>query len=337
MSKFKERLWRDLMREHGSELAQIDRPAAGRARYARPRLLAGTTVGFAAIATAIVLFVSAASTPAAFAVSGNSDGTVSVMLRRIAGIKGANARLQALGIRAKFVQVAAGCRAAVPPAALAQIKTPDQVLIHAGRQTRIDPRKIPPGRMVVIMSWVKAGNVRTVKLGAAAKAAPDCIAGPAPQALRFAWAVAHGCHIGEVKARPNVAIVRRPGGAWTVTRKPGGQVTIDMGPGRSKNGAPTGNSGPFTGNSGPPAGNSGGPVTAVPSPKQIKMAPGCPKPTWFQKRPGTGNSGNSGSTGNSGNSGSTGNSGNSGSTGNSGAAGNSGTASTTTTATSTTK
>ena len=231
MSKFKERLWRDLMREHRSELAQIDRPAAGRARYARPRLLAGTTVGFAVIATAIVLFLSAASTPAAFAVSGNSDGTVSVVLRRFAGIRGANQRLAALGIRAKVVAVAAGCRAALPPAALANIKTPDQVLIHAGRQTRIDPRRIPPGRMVVIMTWVKAGNLRTVKLGAAAKAAPDCIAGPAPQALRFAWAVAHGCHIGEVKARPNVAIARRPGGAWTVTRKPGGGVTIDMGPG----------------------------------------------------------------------------------------------------------
>ena len=202
MSKFKERLWRDLMREHRSELAQIDRPAAGRARYARPRLLAGTTVGFAVIATAIVLFLSAASTPAAFAVSGNSDGTVSVMLRRIAGIKGANERLQALGIRAKFVQVVSGCRAAVPPAALAQIKTPDQVLSHAGRQTRIDPREIPPGRMLMIVSWIKARKVHVAKLGPAGKAAPDCIAGPAPQALRFAWAVAHGCHIGEVKARP---------------------------------------------------------------------------------------------------------------------------------------
>jgi hypothetical protein len=294
MSKFKERLWRDLMREHRSELAQIDRPAAGRARYARPRLLAGTTVGFAVIATAIVLFLSAANTPAAFAVSGNSDGTVSVVLRRFAGIRGANQRLAALGIRAKVVAVAAGCRAALPPAALADIKTPDQVLIHAGRQTRLDPRRIPPGRMVVIMSWVKAGNVRTVKLGAAAKAAPDCIAGPAPQALRFAWAVAHGCHIGEVKA-PDVAIARRLRGAWTVTRKPGGQVTIDMGRVHSKSGAPTG--------------NSGGSVTAVPSPKQIRLAKGCPKPAWFKKPPGTGNSG---ATGNSGNSGSTGNSGNSG-------------------------
>ena len=260
MSKFKERLWRDLMREHGSELAQIDRPAAGRARYARPRLLAGTTVGFAVVATAIVLFLSAASTPAAFAVSGNSDGTVSVMLRRIAGIKGANARLQALGIRAKFVQVVSGCRAAVPPAALAQIKTPDQVLIHAGRQTRIDPRKIPPGRTLMIVSWINARKVHVAKLGAAGNAAPDCIAGPAPQALRFAWAVAHGCHIGEVKARPNVAFAGRPGHAWRVTRKPGGGVTIDLGPGSRKSGAPAGTSGPFTGNSGAPTGNSGPPT-----------------------------------------------------------------------------
>jgi hypothetical protein len=41
MSKFKERLWRDLEREHGSELAQISRPATGRARarrrWPRPR------------------------------------------------------------------------------------------------------------------------------------------------------------------------------------------------------------------------------------------------------------------------------------------------------------
>ncbi len=224
----------------------------------------------------------------------------------------------------------------MPPAALAQIKTPDQVLSHAGRQTRIDPRKIPPGRMLMIVSWIKARKVHVAKLGPAGKAAPDCIAGPAPQALRFAWAVAHGCHIGEVKA-PDVAIARRLRGAWTVTRKPGGQVTIDMGrvhgkggaptgnsgpftgnsgaptgnsgPSTGNSGAPTGNSGPFTGNSGAPAGNSGGPVTAVPSPKQIRLAPGCPKPTWFPKPPGTGNSG---TTGNSGNSGSTGNSGNSG-------------------------
>ena len=148
----------------------------------------------------------------------------------------------------------------MPPAALAQIKTPDQVLSHAGRQTRIDPREIPPGRMLMIVSWIKARKVHVAKLGAAAKAAPDCIAGPAPQALRFAWAVAHGCHVGEVKARPNVAIARRPGGAWTVTRKPGGGVTIDMRPVHSKSGAPTGNSGPFTGNSGAPTGNSG-PIT----------------------------------------------------------------------------
>jgi hypothetical protein len=118
MSKFKERLWRDLEREHGSELAQISRPATGRARFARPGLLAGTSVGLAGVGTAIVLFLSAASTPAAFAVTGNSDGTVSVVLKKLAGIKGANEKLAALGVRARFVQVVPGCRAPLPPATL---------------------------------------------------------------------------------------------------------------------------------------------------------------------------------------------------------------------------
>ncbi len=317
MSKFKERLWRDLEREHGSELAQIDRPAAGRARVARPRLLAGTTLGFAVIATAIVLFLSAASTPAAFAVSGNSDGTVSVVLRRIVGVKGANQRLAALGVRAKFVTVVDGCRAALPPTAAANIVTPDQVLTHAGRQTRIDPRTIPPGRTVVIMTWVKAGNVRTIKLGSAAKAAPNCIAGPAPQALRFAWAVAHGCRV-HVAAVPPTAYLRRQGKNWTITRKDG-PVTIDMGPAPAvKRGAPTGNSGPFTPNGGAPITGAATPAPS-PIPRQIQTPKGCPKPNWLPKPPpGTGNSG------------STGNSGNVGNSGNSGTAGNSGTTTTTT-------
>ncbi len=169
--------------------------------------------------SAIALFLSAASTPAAFAVTGNSDGTVSVVLHRIVGIKGANEKLAALGVRAKFVQVVAGCRAALPPAAVANLKTPDQVLIHAGRQTRIDPRKIPAGRTLVIVSWIRGGNVRTIQLGPAAKAAPNCIAGPAPRALRFAWAVAHGCRV-HVAGAPNAISCADPAKAGRSRTRP---------------------------------------------------------------------------------------------------------------------
>ena len=41
MSKFKDRLWREIVREHGADLAQIQ-DGARQPRRARPRVLAGT-------------------------------------------------------------------------------------------------------------------------------------------------------------------------------------------------------------------------------------------------------------------------------------------------------
>ena len=55
MSNFKDRLWRDLVREHGAQLAQIDGTAARHGRRARARVLAGTTVGLAAVGTTLAL------------------------------------------------------------------------------------------------------------------------------------------------------------------------------------------------------------------------------------------------------------------------------------------
>src|SRR5580693_1251000 len=99
MSKFEDRLWRDLVRKHGADLAQMTPPAAKPTRRARPRLLAGTTVSLAGIAAAVVLLVSAAGSPPAFAVNRNSDGTYTVWIQKLTGVHGANARLAALGIR----------------------------------------------------------------------------------------------------------------------------------------------------------------------------------------------------------------------------------------------
>ena len=91
MSKFKDRLWRELVRDHGKDLAQITRPEVKRSRRARPRVLAGTSLGLAGVGAAVVLAVGAASTSPAFAVTPNHDGTVQVTIFRRAGIAGANA------------------------------------------------------------------------------------------------------------------------------------------------------------------------------------------------------------------------------------------------------
>src|SRR5258708_7483409 len=107
MSKFEDRLWREIVRRHAAHLGEVTRPAVKRARRARPRLLAGTSVALAGVGAMLVLalVLSAASSPPAFAVSRNADGTYTVSLQKLAAIHGANARLAALGIRARLVEV----------------------------------------------------------------------------------------------------------------------------------------------------------------------------------------------------------------------------------------
>src|SRR5579863_1942495 len=109
MSKFTDRLWRELVRDHSEELSALEREHASRARVRRPRLLAGSTVGLAGIGTVIALVLSAAGSTPAFAVTQNHDGSVSVWIRTLSGIGGANQRLHTLGVRAVAVQVMAGC------------------------------------------------------------------------------------------------------------------------------------------------------------------------------------------------------------------------------------
>jgi hypothetical protein len=84
MSKFTDNLWRDLAREHGPTLAHADRPESVRAgglRFLRrPRILAGSTLGLAGVAAALVLVLGGSSAAPAFAITTNSDGSVLVKL-----------------------------------------------------------------------------------------------------------------------------------------------------------------------------------------------------------------------------------------------------------------
>jgi hypothetical protein len=187
MSKFEDRLWRELVQEHGAELAQMTPPAANHRRRQRPKLLAGTTVGLAGVGTAVALIVSAAGSSPAFAVTRNNDGTVTVWIKRIDGIAGANARLEALGVRARAVVVAAGCK---PPTSVKPGRLIAAPRVHGNwtgpRQiviARFDPKKIPSGRTLVLPAVNDGKKVSIDQVRAVRGPAPPCLAVFAPQAI----------------------------------------------------------------------------------------------------------------------------------------------------------
>jgi hypothetical protein len=98
MSKFTDRLWSDLVREHGATLAYAGRPKPGRARRLRPRVLAGSTLALAGAGAALTVTLTATASTPAFAVTRQHDGSVSVKVSSRSGIAGANRELAAMGI-----------------------------------------------------------------------------------------------------------------------------------------------------------------------------------------------------------------------------------------------
>lgn len=110
MSKIEERLWMDLIREPEAEAALgVRRPPGGRGS-AGPALVAAGGIALIGVilAAALALRASTSTTPA-FAVSVNQDGSVSLTLREVIGVRGANAALAKLGVRARVAQKQAIC------------------------------------------------------------------------------------------------------------------------------------------------------------------------------------------------------------------------------------
>jgi hypothetical protein len=110
MTKFTDRLWSDLVREHGAALANTVRPKRGGARLLRrPRVLAGSTLGLAGIGTALVFALSAAGSPPAYAVTTQGDGSVLVTINQNSALPQANAKLASLGIHEQIaIEMAPG-------------------------------------------------------------------------------------------------------------------------------------------------------------------------------------------------------------------------------------
>ncbi|MCW3032671.1 MAG: hypothetical protein QOK19_705 [Solirubrobacteraceae bacterium] len=109
MPRFEERLWAELVEQHGSLLADVPpRTVAPVRRHVRPRrrrLVPVAAVGLALAAglAAIVIGLGSGGGTSAYAVLSNPDGTVSVTIKELVGVRGASETLASLGVPVRVV------------------------------------------------------------------------------------------------------------------------------------------------------------------------------------------------------------------------------------------
>jgi len=178
MSRFENNLWDELVREHGADdVRPIRATSRGRARRG---LVVGTSLSVVAAAAAAVIGLTAGTVTPAFAVTNNSNGTVTITINQIAGVTGANAELTALGVSATAVPVVPDCTASVQFLPKLSFPTaPDVVVSESLSSITIDPSAIPTGDTLVLAAQQLTGGVM-MAVGVVSGSAPACVAFPPP-------------------------------------------------------------------------------------------------------------------------------------------------------------
>lgn len=194
MSRFQERLWQELVRDHGAALAyptglrdplrtlpivEPRRPplrGAPRLRHGRLRpvgLAATLAASAATVAAVAILSTAGTAPPAAYAVTQSPDGTITVSIDELTGVVGANTQLARLGVRVRVVPVRVGC-----PAPVGIVPTPPPLaatIAHAqGQGLALRPYLVPPGETLVLTAR-QNGPAVDLSYGLYRGAVPGCI------------------------------------------------------------------------------------------------------------------------------------------------------------------
>lgn len=190
MTKFSDQLFDDLMRDHGTALAHARPPAQSKRHItARQTLLAsgGTLAVGAAVAGVLVAQsgtpadVAGKATPAAYNVTKNSDGTITLAVYQKSGIAGANAKLRELGDKnVVVVPVEPGCpRPAAPAVSGKGHLIVTGISVSRDGSVTVKAQGIPAWDILVIGIET---NGRTAMSGGylTSPPAPSCISLPAP-------------------------------------------------------------------------------------------------------------------------------------------------------------
>jgi len=179
MTSFEDRLWGELSSEYATELA-LGGPSAPRGR-GRLVTFAVAAAVVAAVAVAITVGFKVGSSTPAYAVTQNSNGTVTVAIRELVGIKDANAKLAALGVRARVAAVEAGCTAnqhAFDPIRIPIKLVGTMLSIGPGSSSApltITPSVIPTGDTLLITANQIAPTTATLAVRLYRGATPPCV------------------------------------------------------------------------------------------------------------------------------------------------------------------
>lgn len=191
MTNFEDQLLNDLMAKYGPALegSRFSPRSARRRAIARLAWLGAGATGLAGAATAAVMVLGGSPAYAAYAVTPQANGTVTVAVYRPSGVAGANSALHKIGARVVVVPVHAGC----PPIGSLPHPTPPvhlPVAVKAGIgpdghrsvTVRVGKPGIPAGdTMLLAFSTLRHGT----HLGAGGLItgkAPSCVSLPAPPA-----------------------------------------------------------------------------------------------------------------------------------------------------------
>ncbi len=185
MARFEDRLFAELVEQHGALLA---RPPARAAVAPRPRPLrrrgpiAAFGLAVAAAIAALAIGLSHNTGTSAYAVVANPDGTVTVTIREIEGVAPANQRLVMLGVPVRVAPVTQGCPVTrerlpsvqLPPEEARKIYEPEPG--PAGFSVRVDPAAVPHGDTVLFTAREVRPGLVVLRELLIEGSAPSCVA-----------------------------------------------------------------------------------------------------------------------------------------------------------------
>jgi hypothetical protein len=178
MTKFADQLYDDLMRQHGSLLADTRPPTASRRHIAPRRVLLVAGAGSLAAAATVAGLAVGGGSPA-YALTTNSDGTITLAVYQASGIAQASAKLHQLGDDVVVVPIRPGCPPPRPPAVSPKGKL---VSLGVGRSRNGSitlTGHAPAGDIIVVGVETTPNGGRTVAQ-VSSLPAPACISPPPP-------------------------------------------------------------------------------------------------------------------------------------------------------------